>query len=490
MLSKRLAIILTIVLLTGLALGATLNFGRVDRADREAPWSRMPKRPAPTDHTHLIQGPFEDGPSVTKACLECHPDAARHVMATSHWTWLGQEARVPGHPVPVRVGKKNLINNFCVGVQSNWARCTSCHAGYGWADDTFDFSNRENVDCLVCHDRSGTYQKAPEAAGHPAEGVDLLAAARSVGPPTRENCGYCHFRGGGGDAVKHGDLDGSMYFPPERVDVHMGKYDFSCQDCHRTDKHNIQGRAMSASIENNNRISCTDCHAEMPHGDERLDSHTQAVACQTCHIPKMAVAAATKMTWDWSTAGQDLLVDDPQLYNMKKGSFTFAKNVNPEYYWYNGSAGRYLQGDRIDPHGITQINAPLGNIHDPTAKIWPFKVHRGKQIYDAVHRHLLVPKVYGEGGYWTTFNWDHAVRLGCEATGLDYSGQYDFAPTEMYWPLTHMVAAKDKALQCTDCHGEDGRMDWYSLGYVDDPAFRGGRLNTEAFGRVDTGEEE
>ena len=31
-----------------------------------------------------------------------------------------------------------------------------CHAGYGWVDDSFDFSKRENVDCLVCHERTRT----------------------------------------------------------------------------------------------------------------------------------------------------------------------------------------------------------------------------------------------------------------------------------------------------------------------------------------------
>ena len=32
----------------------------------------------------------------------------------------------------------------------------------------------------------------------------------------------------------------------------------------------------------------------------------------------------------------------------------------------------------------------------------------------------------------------------------------------MYWPITHMVAPKERALQCDDCHAEDenGVMDW------------------------------
>ena len=45
---------------------------------------------------------------------------------------------------------------------------------------------------------------------------------KSVGLPTRDNCGKCHFDGGGGNNVKHGDLDESLYFPQKDLDVHMG----------------------------------------------------------------------------------------------------------------------------------------------------------------------------------------------------------------------------------------------------------------------------
>jgi len=453
-----------------LCLGFFIIFLQAQAPEQDNPWNRLVKRPPPTDHTYLIKGPLKDGPSVTQACLSCHRSAAKEVMATTHWTWLGHEVRLPGYDHFVRIGKLNSINNFCIGIQSNWPLCTTCHAGYGWRDETFDFTYEKNVDCLICHDGTGTYRKEPGSAGLPAQDVDLLEVARKVSWPSRQNCGYCHFSGGGGDAVKHGDLDGTMYYPHERIDFHMGKLDFNCQDCHWTKKHDISGRSMSYGNDNTDRAPCTDCHSPKPHRRERLNLHTTAIACQTCHIPKMAVGAPTKMSWDWSTAGQDLKVQDPHVYLKIKGSFTFAMNVNPEYYWFNGRGEHYIQGDKIDPEKATPINQPLGGITDSTAKIWPFKVHRGKQIYDKKYNYLLVPKTYGKGGYWTEFDWDLAARLGSEATGLPYSGEYGFAPTEMYWVMTHMVAPKEKALQCTDCHGEHGRLDWKALGYGDDPA--------------------
>ena len=41
-----------------------------------------------------------------------------------------------------------------------------------------------------------------------------------------------------------------------------------------------------------------------------------------------------------------------------------------------------------------------------------------------------------------------------KANDQEYSGEYGFAETVMYWPINHMVAPKDKALSCEDCHGE------------------------------------
>jgi hypothetical protein len=149
----------------------------------------------------------------------------------------------------------------------------------------------------------------------------------------------------------------------------------------------------------------------------------------------------------------------------------------PEYYWYKGVKDRYLFGDIIDPSGITQINTLDGEISDPEAKIWPFKVHRGKQPYDAVYNYLLQPMTAGEGGYWDTFDWDIALRAGAEATNMAYSGEYGFAETEMYWSLSHMIAPADNALQCKSCHSSEGRLDWVALGYPGDPMQWGGRFS-------------
>ncbi len=461
---------LAVVLVGGLGFWA---FSSAE-AEEDRPRDQVRLKTAPTDHHRLFEGKIlSDGPSVTRACLECHPQAAAEVMQTSHWLWLGDPEKVPGHAKPLRIGKRNLINNFCIGIESNWPKCTICHAGYGWRDASFDFARQDLVDCLSCHDRSGGYSKGD--AGLPANGVDLMAAAQSVGRPGRDNCGSCHFNGGGSDAVKHGDLDGSLAKPYERIDVHMGREDFSCTECHRASHHRILGKMISVSATDSLPIGCTNCHAAQPHRDARINNHLSAVACQTCHLPEVARSMPTKVAWDWSTAGRDVSDADPHHYLKIKGSFVYVQGLVPEYRWFNGNAARYIKGDPIDPAGVTQLDRPLGDIHDPRARIWPFKVHRGKQPYDVENRILLIPKTAGPDGYWTTFDWARSLKLGAEASGLPYSGVFGFAETEMVYNLTHMVAPKERSLRCSDCHADGGRMDWQALGYPGDPAQLGGR---------------
>jgi octaheme c-type cytochrome (tetrathionate reductase family) len=438
------------------------------------PYAHLPPEIPHTDHTVLMTEPFESATEVTARCLECHEDAAHEVQDSVHWTWQADAVEVAWHDEPLSVGKANLINNFCIGIQSNYESCTSCHAGYGWTDADFDFSadNAENIDCLVCHDTTGTYVKG--RGGYPVEGVDLLSVAQNVGVSSRETCGSCHFNGGGGNGVKHGDLDQSLINPPESLDVHMGRLDFECSTCHRTEDHQIGGRSISVSVDDANQVYCTDCHSDDLHADERINDHLDAVACQTCHVPAGARREGTKLFWDWSTAGNDW-PEDPHAYLKIKGSFIYEENFIPAYDWYSGTAERYLLGDPINPDEITVINDPLGNIDDPDAKIWPFKIHEARQPYDTVYNYLLQPTTSGEGGFWSSFDWHQAFVLGSEATGLPYSGEYGFATTHMYWPQTHMVAPASDALQCTDCHGDEGRLDWTALGYFGDPIHWGGR---------------
>ena len=344
-----------------------------------------------------------------------------------------------------------------MSIEANWARCTSCHVGYGWQDASFDFSDKTKVDCLVCHDTTGKYKKKPTTAGLPDPSVDLLYVARHVGPTSRQTCGNCHFFGGGGDAIKHGDLDSSLFKGSRNLDVHMGTdgADFTCQECHKTEGHAITGNAMVATPANTSHIGCTGCHDEKPHGESMLNQHMDRVACQTCHIPTFAKEVPTKTYWDWSTAGLKRPAEKDAYgkptYSNKKGNFTWGKNITPTYAWYNGKGGVYTLGDKMDPAKVTALNYPLGGKDDAASRIFPFKTHGGKQPYDAKNNYFTTVHLFGKGGYWKTFDWKKSIDTAMKSSGVAFSvpGPYHVGPTQARSEhVQHLRACCDRADGC------------------------------------------
>jgi octaheme c-type cytochrome (tetrathionate reductase family) len=461
--------------------------------------------PTTADHSKYkeLQQNFKSGPEVTKACLKCHIEAASQIQKTTHWTW---EYRNPD--TGQLLGKKHLINNFCISDKSNEAFCNGCHIGYGWKDDTFDFTKQENVDCLVCHDTTGIYKKPAGLAGHPVykamelpagsgiivQPVDLKKVAQGVGKTSRDTCGACHFFGGGGDGVKHGDMDSSLSSPDKELDVHMDAVgnDFTCATCHMTTGHQVPGSRYAPTAKDvggprirgkkdtRNPTTCEACHGDRPHpvkaaqvnnhGD-KLNDHARIIACQTCHIPSFARGSvATKMSWDWSTAGKLSPEGKPfvrkdehghVIYDSRKGDFVYGANVVPEYVWFNGRVRYTLLTDKIVlKNGVAQINSYEGSPDDGKSMIWPVKVFRGSQPYDPVYNTLVKPHTTGadDTGYWKNFNWEKAIATGMAAAHAPFSGKIDFVKTEMYWPIAHMVAPKEEALSCQQCHSVNGRL--------------------------------
>jgi len=452
---------------------------------------------AATDHKDMIDGQFKDGPEVTKKCLECHDKQASDFIKTQHWNLKGVPNHVKGLEKSGKLyGKTNMTNNYCTTIFAGKdglprESCLKCHAGYGWNRTKFDHNDKGKIDCLVCHaaksyDRSAVGCEV-DMKGITTGKVNLLEAAKSVGQkPTLKNCGFCHFYGGGGDGVKHAGLDSQMEVADRKLDVHMAKKDkggagLLCVDCHKAKDHKISG-ASSQMAHYDARVNCTDCHsgAKAPHKNSKnkaiLDAHAASVACQTCHIPMLSRAQATKTSWYWSDVGKNLKVEeqfDQETFQNRKGSFTWNMNFMPTYAWYNGQIERYMVGDKIkDPSKVLTMTGPVGNIKDKTAKIYPYKTHLGSQPMDSVHKYLSTFQQYQS--LWVHFNWEKALKDGAQGEGLPYSGKYQFVKTISYISAQHQVAPKEDALQCGDCHMGSKRMDWKALGYKGDPMLTGG----------------
>lgn len=463
------------------------------------------------DHSkfEILQQDFKSGPDVTKACLTCHTEASDQIHDSIHWKW---EYKNPS--TGQMLGKRTVINAFCGNVASNEPRCTSCHAGYGWTDMRKAPPNEpEAVDCLVCHADTALYSKFPTKAGHPLyeptpwkgkmkQPPNLTKAAQSVKNPQRQNCGSCHYYGGGGDGVKHGDLDSSLNHPDGKLDVHMREdgLNMACTACHSGSGHQwpgsrykteakpdtrmqdgtetktakIRDLAQSAGL-SNQTASCESCHSQRPHkGNElmgiKLNDHTEKVACQTCHIPEFARGGvATKTLWDWSTAGKlkdgkPFSIKDDHghaIYLSTKGDFKYEENVQPHYAWFNGDYTFKLLEDKIDPTQPVELNALHGAPDDGKSRIWPFKRMETRQPYDTESNQLVYNHVFGKDdtALWTNFDWTKSIQAAMDFIGKPYSGKFDFVDTTMYWPITHMVAPKEDAVRCTECHSKNGRLE-------------------------------
>ena len=83
-----------------------------DEAKPDDPWAHVPKSRPHLDHSGFFDAPFEDGPAVTQACLECHEDEAHAFMRTSHWTWHGRIPRRPGLSQALRCADGGYVGHL------------------------------------------------------------------------------------------------------------------------------------------------------------------------------------------------------------------------------------------------------------------------------------------------------------------------------------------------------------------------------------------
>jgi len=437
-----------------------------------------------TDHSKhkILHQEFKSGKEVTDACILCHNKAAEQFKKTIHWTWIN-----PDSDKKNQTGKAgSSINNFCIS--TNMAKdksCLDCHPGWS--------NKRESINCLDCHgqkdfnlreafdDIKGFLNDADPESIEIAKEIqkEVIDAICSISRPTRKNCGSCHFYGGGGEGVKHGDLDSSMENPDKELDVHMGSdgQNFQCTRCHTTVLHNIAGRVYTtpAAIHRKSlveddtisKIMCESCHSHKPHKSvNKANEHTDKVACQTCHIPEFARVNPTKIWWDWSKAGKkrdgkkytEYGQWHKPVYKSIKGEFRWEKNVVPEYFWFNGSINTLSFKDIIDPSKTVKVSWPTGNIENKNSRIFPFKVHRGKTPYDKINKTMLAPLLSEPEGFWKTLDWDNALEKGMSSINQPFSGEFGFVDTTYVMPTTHMVAPIANTLKCRDCHAKDGRL--------------------------------
>ena len=294
-----------------------------------------------------------------RGILNCHTEASKQLHQTTHWTWAftneltGQE-----------LGKRNVVNNFCVATATN-CRCTSCHID-SVEGQSFDLTSEKNVDCLACHDTTGTYKKFPTGSGHPPTRTSSASCLRRWtsrrSPRTSASragkpAAPARF-GGGSNGVKHGDLDASLAKRHGRAHG-RGGLNFTCGNAARPAATSRGKPLRDKAVDREGvviqaipdlKAFYESCHGMRPHPDtanQKLNDHTDKLACTTCHVPEYARGEhKTKMWWDWSTAGlrengKGVIKKDADgydTYHFKKGDFVWEDNVVPEY---RGSTVRF-----------------------------------------------------------------------------------------------------------------------------------------------------
>ena len=424
----------------------------------------------------------------TKTCLMCHADQGNDVFSSMHYQWKGDAPNIVNADGK-KLGKLVTSNDFCTNPAISWIAilknkddkliangCSKCHIGLGLKPTTETSQEQlENIDCLLCHSynyKREVYKTDDETLRWRPVAYDqpevMLNIAQNVQSPNKDQCLQCHATSGGGPNFKRGDIEPAHMKAERDFDVHMGS-GMSCIQCHSFEDHKVIGSGTQlAGVDASGKLSCEKCHSnEALHDNDALNNHLDSVNCTSCHIPTFAKGLPTDMYRDWSQSE----------YLEGKGKYepliTFEKDVTPVYTWWNGKGKLALLDQPVEVvDGKVKLYEPQGSIDDPESKIYAFKLHGATLPIDKETGLMIPIKV---GMVFKAGKNEAAVKTGAKAAMGKEDVQIDWIETERYMALFHEVAPKEQALQCMDCHGDDGRMDWEALGYDGNPMQNGGR---------------
>lgn len=409
-------------------------------------------------HQELI-GPFVNAQNLVVQCLKCHPKEGGDILQSSHWTW--QRSRIIAGEEQ-QYSKKTGLSTFAIQAGGNPEQCLTCHISTNLLNERFDPTSPIHIDCLVCHDTTGLYQRN---LGAPKEGLDLAAIARRVGRPTAKNCLVCHGQECGltGRGL-HGTISSDIHFKQDGAA-------FSCHRCHDSGNKHAFSRLVYENPVFKSQSGCVACHQGKVHVQDQLNDHADKLSCQTCHIPNYASTTPAMVNWNWySNANTPVYINNDRgrkpLINVN--GITLATNIEPVYFWDNGEDVLYQRGGKIDPSSTTMLQGPT--TRTSRSKITPFSTTYGTQLYDAKYRYLISPKLTADPNQlFPVDDWKTTAEQGMLSLRLPFSGSIHSTQTVTFRRLNHGVLSAAQSLDCMDCHGKSGRLDWASLGYEQDP---------------------
>ena len=302
----------------------------------------------------------------------------------------------------------------------------------------------------------------------------------------------------------------------------------SCLDCHATEGHRIAKGTHTTTMMANDlpttEVACTGCHTA-PHDDgsehgRALDEHLVRIACVTCHIPSLHPDNATRRdfattTWEehegihvYTDIEKKTAPGEGIAYVWWNGDATFLGNPigdnpnNAGLYRFYDAASRWPEFADFDYAGwYEDVMRPIAHAGRPS-QLYAMKRFNGRQHIDLQNigpfGGMFVP--YNLPSYYRQGDPDLAARREMDKSmmGMMYGWMFKFylldrfmsymaidgwntdsyadvragrrveprwIPTDAMLEISHGIR-REGALDCADCHGPQGVLDWKQLGYT------------------------
>ncbi len=372
-----------------------------------------------------LKGPFRSRNDIMSACVKCHNRTKDHIEDVLHWVWHCND-----NNVRVQGGGVDVPGRQCQSADDMEGNCLDCHNNFRNFSNTHSGIKDESpkVDCLICHDTSNLYKEfvSQNQSGKPIFSQELMKKVSSnIDYPVRENCGNCHFS----DKHKvYNDLDSSLVNPSFDQDVHMDKdgLNFRCRTCHTSFKHTLSKNCEKTALAqkhdykvigkeiSHERIdlsSCESCHSSRPHkNSEKLNDHTDVIACQTCHIQQNL--GSHKIEYHWHSG----VIRPSQLIDGEDGKKILLRNIPIKH---------RTKKARLFPFRVTEElggqKTSDGNEIGKIITYWPYnhkiapshkamkcdQCHRDNPVISNNINHLYIPGNYKSffGGIFDILAW-------------------------------------------------------------------------------------
>jgi len=326
--------------------------------------------------------------------------------------------------------------------------------------------------------------------------------------------------------VHPGSKRGTPFSPSWDVHAAAG---VNCVDCHQTQGHLMAKGTHTTTVMANDlvdvEVSCLQCHDDPPHDStsgqgQSLNEHLARIACQTCHIPSLHEDNVTRRDF-----GNTVFEPEPGIHIYKDLVKKSAPGEGIAYVWWNGDAtflGNPI-GDNPNGAGLysfygaaerwpefadfdygawyEKVMRPIARAGRPS-RLYAMKRFNGRQHIDLQNigpfGGMFVP--YNLPAYYRLGRPDTAARLEMDKSmmGMMYGWLFKYymldkfmsfmaidgwntdsfadvrsgrkvvprwLPNDAMLEISHAIR-REGALDCADCHGPGGVLDWQQLGYT------------------------